>query len=210
MPYPAYVPSCGLTPPRTGKRSAAGRSGAIPAIVPDGGINALSGLRSLTQAHTPQDRQAQRRRAGHFKLRTCGCAGWRHKCLIRPTFLPAGSPPRTGKRSAAGRSGAVPAVVPDAGINALSGLRSFPQAHTPVGPASAAPPGSWPRPTPSVHRQAQGQILRVGIKIVLRLQVAIRILGQIVLKQRQRGEDRQQPGAIVEDHLPQLAALAAV
>ncbi|CAH4149892.1 Uncharacterised protein [Klebsiella pneumoniae] len=158
----------------------------------------------------PQDRQAQRRRAGHFKLRTCGCAGWRHKCLIRPTFLPAGSPPRTGKRSAAGRSGAVPAVVPDAGINALSGLRSFPQAHTPVGPASAAPPGSWPRPTPSVHRQAQGQILRVGIKIVLRLQVAIRILGQIVLKQRQRGEDRQQPGAIVEDHLPQLAALAAV
>ncbi len=211
MPYPAYVPSCG-TP--------------------------------------PQDRQAQRRRAGHFKLRTCGCAGWRHKCLIRPTFLPAGSPPRTGKRSAAGqdtsssvpvvvpdgginalsglrsflrappprtgkrsaagRSGAVPAVVPDAGINALSGLRSFPQAHTPVGPASAAPPGSWPRPTPSVHRQAQGQILRVGIKIVLRLQVAIRILGQIVLKQRQRGEDRQQPGAIVEDHLPQLAALAAV
>ncbi|MCP5581099.1 hypothetical protein NL293_26665, partial [Klebsiella pneumoniae] len=51
-------------------------------------------------------------------------AGWRHKCLIRPTFLPAGSPPRTGKRSAAGRSGAVPAVVPDGGINALSGLRS--------------------------------------------------------------------------------------
>ncbi len=31
-----------------------------------------------------------------------------------------------------------------------------------------------------------------------------------MLKQRQRGEDRQQPGAIVEDHLPQLAALAAV
>ncbi|MGP4878971.1 hypothetical protein ACTXQV_44300, partial [Klebsiella pneumoniae] len=61
----------------------------------------------------------------------------------------------------------------DGGINALSGLRSFPQAHTP-GPASAAPPGSWFRPTPSVHRQAQGQILRVGVKIVLRLQVAIR------------------------------------
>ncbi|SSN72975.1 Uncharacterised protein [Klebsiella pneumoniae] len=176
--------------------------------MPDGGINALSGLRSFLRA-PPQDRQAQRRRA--VRLHTCGSAGWRHKCLIRPTFLPAGSPPRTGKRSAAGRSGSIPAVVPDGGINALSGLRSFPQAHPPpVGPASAAPPGSCFRPTPSVHRQAQGQILRVGVKIVLRLQVAIRILGQIVLKQRQRGEDRQQPGAIVEDHLPQLAALAAV
>ena len=88
MPYPAYVPSCGLP---------------------------------------PQDRQAQRRRAGHFKLHTYGCAGWRHKCLIRPTFLPAGSPPRTGKRSAAGQdtSSSIPMVVPDGGINALSGLRSF-------------------------------------------------------------------------------------
>ncbi len=86
MPYPAYVPSCGL-PPR-------------PA-------------------------QAQRRRA--VRLHTCGSAGWRHKCLIRPTFLPAGSPPRTGKRSAAGQdtSSSVPVVVPDGGINALSGLRSF-------------------------------------------------------------------------------------
>ncbi|SSL85683.1 Uncharacterised protein [Klebsiella pneumoniae] len=178
---PAIVPDGGIHalsglrsflrahPHRTGKRSAAGRSGAVPAIVPDGGINALSGLRSFLRA-PPQDRQAQRRRAGHFKLHTCGSAGWRHTCLIRPTFLPAGSPPRTGKRSAAGQL-----------------------AHP-----------------PSVHRQAQGQILRVGVKIVLRLQVAIRILGQIVLKQRQRGEDRQQPGAIVEDHLPQLAALAAV
>ncbi|UNT08932.1 sodium ion-translocating decarboxylase subunit beta [Klebsiella pneumoniae] len=44
MPYPAYVPSHRLTPPRTGKRSAAGRSGSIPAVVPDGGIHALSGL----------------------------------------------------------------------------------------------------------------------------------------------------------------------
>ncbi|OUH93700.1 hypothetical protein AZ047_002455, partial [Klebsiella pneumoniae] len=43
MPYPAYVPSCGLP---------------------------------------PQDRQAQRRRA--VRLHTCGSAGWRHKCLIRP------------------------------------------------------------------------------------------------------------------------------
>ena len=126
-----------------------------------------------------------------------------------PAYVPScGLPPRTGKRSAAGRSGSIPAVVPDGGINALSGLRSFPQAHTPrTGKRSAA--GQLAHP-PSVHRQAQGQILRVGIKIVLRLQVAIRILGQIVLKQRQRGEDRQQPGAIVEDHLPQLAALAAV
>ncbi len=138
-PYPAYVPSCGL-PPRTGKRSAAGRSGSIPAIVPDGGINALSGLRSFLRAHPPrtgkrsaagrsgsipavvpdggihalsglrsflrappQDRQAQRRRA--VRRRTCDSAGWRHTCLIRPTFLPAGSPPprRPGKRSAAGQ-----------------------------------------------------------------------------------------------------------
>ena len=77
-------------------------------------------------AGSPQDRQAQRRRA--VRLHTCGSAGWRHKCLIRPTFLPAGSPRRPGKRSAAGRPGAVPAVVPDGGINALSGLQktSFP------------------------------------------------------------------------------------
>ncbi len=98
--------------------------------------------------------------------------------------------------------------MPDGGINALSGLRSFPAGSPPrTGKRRAA--GQLAHP-PSVHRQAQGQILRVGVKIVLRLQVAIRILGQIVLKQRQRGEDRQQPGAIVEDHLPQLAALAAV
>ena len=153
MPYPAYVPSCGLTPPRTGKRSAAGRSGAVPAVVPDGGINALSGLRSFLRAHPPrtgkrsaagrsgavpaivpdgginalsglrsilrappQDRQAQRRRA--VGRRTCGSAGWRHKCLIRPTFLPAGS---------------------------------HPQAR-----ASAAPPGSWPIPLQfTVRRRAR-------------------------------------------------------
>ncbi|WP_218189394.1 hypothetical protein, partial [Klebsiella quasipneumoniae] len=52
-------------------------------------------------------------------------AGWRHKCLIRPTFLPAGSPCRPGKRSAAGQdtSSSIPAVVPDGRINALSGLQ---------------------------------------------------------------------------------------
>ncbi|SXD70965.1 Uncharacterised protein [Klebsiella variicola] len=70
--------------------------------------------------------QAQRHRAIHIRRRTRGCAGWRHKCLIRPTSPFAGSNsvgPR--KRSAAGRytSDAVPAVVPDGGINALSGLR---------------------------------------------------------------------------------------
>ena len=117
---PTFLPAGSHPPVGPRKRSAAGRSGVVPAIVPDGGINALSGLRSLTQAHTPQDRQAQRRRA--VRLHTCGSAGWRYKCLIRPTFLPAGSPPRTGKRSAAGRSGSIPAVVPDGGIHALSGL----------------------------------------------------------------------------------------
>ncbi|STT18831.1 Uncharacterised protein [Klebsiella pneumoniae] len=130
--------------------------------MPDGGIHALSGLRSYLRAppqdrqaqrrravrlhtcdsagwrHTclirptflpagspPQDRQAQRRRA--VRRRTCDSAGWRHQCLILPTFLPAGSPPRTGKRSAAGQdtSSSIPAVVPDGGIHALSGLRSF-------------------------------------------------------------------------------------
>ncbi len=106
--------------------------------MPDGGINALSGLRSFLRA-PPQDRQAQRRRA--VRLHTCGSAGWRHKCLIRPTFLPAGSPPRTGKRSAAGRSGSIPAVVPDGGINALSGLRSFPQAHPPRRPGKRSAAG---------------------------------------------------------------------
>ncbi len=80
---------------------------------------------------------------------------------------------------------------------------------SPPRPGQRSAAGQLAHP-PSVHRQAQGQILRIGVKIVLRLQVAIRILGQIVLKQRQRGEERQQPGAIVEDHLPQLAALAAV
>ncbi len=158
------------------KRSAAGRytSDAVPAVVPDGGINALSGLRVLPQAQTAQARasaalpgdihqtpypqlcrmaakmpypaygssrrlkqrrpaQAQRCRAIYIRRRTRSCAGWRHKCLIRPTGSPAGSNsagPR--KRSAAGRytSDAVPAVVPDGGINALSGLRVLPQAQT--------------------------------------------------------------------------------
>ncbi len=84
------------------KRSAAGRSGTVPAVVPDGGINALSGLRSFLRA-PPQDRQAQRRRA--VRLHTCGSAGWRHKCLIRPTenLLPR-RPAQAQRRRAAGPS----------------------------------------------------------------------------------------------------------
>ncbi|WP_205837674.1 hypothetical protein, partial [Klebsiella quasipneumoniae] len=45
-PYLAYVPSRRLTHVGPRKRSAAGRSGAVPAVAPDGGIHALSGLRS--------------------------------------------------------------------------------------------------------------------------------------------------------------------
>ncbi|MGF2383475.1 hypothetical protein, partial [Klebsiella sp. 20_CIP_Kleb] len=46
---------------------------------------------------------------------------------------------------------------------------------TPPGPRKRSTAGQLAHP-PSVHRQAQGQILRIGVKIVLRLQVAIRIL----------------------------------
>nr|VXZ86328.1 Uncharacterised protein [Klebsiella pneumoniae] len=38
---------------RPGKRSAAGRSGSVPVVVPDGGINALSGLQDHTARPTP-------------------------------------------------------------------------------------------------------------------------------------------------------------
>ncbi len=181
------------------KRSAAGRytSDAVPAVVPDGGKNALSGLRVLPQAQTAQARasaappgdihqtpypqlcriaaspypaygssrrlkqrrpaQAQRRRAIYIRRRTRGCAGWRLR-LIRPTGPPAGSNsvgPR--KRSAAGRytSDAVPAVVPDGGINALSGLRVLPQAQTAQARASAAPPGD-------IHQTPYPQLCRMA------------------------------------------------
>ncbi len=72
------------------KRSAAGRytSDAVPAVVPDGGINALSGLRVLCWFKQRRPAQAQRRRAIHIRHRTRGCAGWRHKCLIRPAGPP--------------------------------------------------------------------------------------------------------------------------
>ena len=75
---------------------------------------------------SPRPVQAQRRRVIYIRGRTRGCAGWRHKCLIRPTSPFAGSNSvGTRKHSATGRytSDAVPAVVPDGGINALSGLR---------------------------------------------------------------------------------------
>ncbi len=127
-PYPACGSSTGSNSVGPRKRSAAGRytSDTVPAVVPDGGINALSGLRAPRRFKQRRPAQAQRRRVIHIRHRTRGCAGWRHKCLIRPTSPFAGSNsvgPR--KRSAAGRytSDTVPAVVPDGGINALSGLR---------------------------------------------------------------------------------------
>ncbi|HBW8619349.1 TPA: hypothetical protein MFM85_004517 [Klebsiella pneumoniae] len=89
-PYPAYESSAGSNSVGPRKRSAAGRytSDAIPAVVPDGGINALSGLRVLHRFKQRRPAQAQRRRAIHIRHRTRGCAGWRHKFLIRPTGPP--------------------------------------------------------------------------------------------------------------------------
>ncbi len=106
MPYPAYGSSRGSNSVGPRKRSAAGRytSDTVPAVVPDGGINALSGLRVPHRFKQRRPAQAQRRRAIHIRHRTRGCAGWRHKCLIRPTSPFAGSNsvgPR--KRSAAGQ-----------------------------------------------------------------------------------------------------------
>ncbi len=72
-----------------------------PPFVPDGGF-AISGLRGVSP-YTVTARQAQRRRAG-LRRHTCLCAGWRHKCLIRPTA--SSRKPlyrRPGKRSAARR-----------------------------------------------------------------------------------------------------------
>ncbi|WP_221889603.1 hypothetical protein, partial [Klebsiella pneumoniae] len=93
--------------------------------------NIISGT---PQAHIPQARQAQRRRAG-----TSGAI---------PAFMPDGATlirptgasrkpiyPRPGKRSAAGEdtTGAIPAFVPDGGF-ALSGLREPPVSPYTVGP----------------------------------------------------------------------------
>ncbi|VTN37499.1 Uncharacterised protein [Klebsiella pneumoniae] len=106
MLYPACGSSAGSNSVGPRKRSAAGRytSDTVPAVVPDGGINALSGLRAPRRFKQRRPAQAQRRRAIHIRHRTRGCAGWRHKCLIRPTSPFAGSNsvgPR--KRSAAGQ-----------------------------------------------------------------------------------------------------------
>ncbi|HBZ2044007.1 hypothetical protein FTO33_09925 [Klebsiella pneumoniae] len=87
MPYPAYGSPTGSNSVGPRKRSAAGRytSDTVPAVVPDGGINALSGLRAPRRFKQRRPAQVQRRRAIHIRHRTRGCAGWRHKCLIRPT-----------------------------------------------------------------------------------------------------------------------------
>ncbi|EDA0143762.1 hypothetical protein F9G36_08950 [Salmonella enterica subsp. enterica] len=63
MPYQAYRPSTnvGLI-----SEASSGNS-------PDGGINALSGLQTINECR-PDKRSAIRQ-----------FAGWRHKCLIRPT-----------------------------------------------------------------------------------------------------------------------------
>ncbi|HBX8105029.1 hypothetical protein FK517_20590 [Klebsiella pneumoniae] len=64
-PYPAYGSSTGSNSVGPRKRSAAGRytSDTVPAVVPDGGINALSGLRVLCWFKQRRPAQAQRRRA---------------------------------------------------------------------------------------------------------------------------------------------------
>ncbi|MBK2429003.1 hypothetical protein B7D52_23125 [Klebsiella pneumoniae] len=89
-PYPACGSSTGSNSVGPRKRSAAGRytSDTVPAVVPDGGINALSGLRVPHRFKQRRPAQAQRRRAIHIRYRTRGCAGWRHKCLIRPAGPP--------------------------------------------------------------------------------------------------------------------------
>ncbi|VGF24167.1 Uncharacterised protein [Klebsiella pneumoniae] len=126
---------------------------ALPGLI---GLHINNIISGTPQAHIPQARQAQRRRAGHLRRHTCLCAGWRLR-LIRPT---GGSRKplyrRPGKRSAAGQdtSGAIPAFVPDGGF-ALSGLREDPVSPYTVGPASAAPPGRTPQtPYPFLCRMA--------------------------------------------------------
>ena len=104
-PYPACGSSTGSNSVGPRKRSAAGRytSDTVPAVVPDGGINALSGLRVLCWFKQRRTAQAYIRRAIHIRRCTHGCAGWRHKCLIRPTGLAFRRPPGPRKRSAAGQ-----------------------------------------------------------------------------------------------------------
>ena len=85
---------------------------ALPGLI---GLHINNIISGTPQAHIPQARQAQRRRAGHLRRHTCLCAGWRLR-LIRPT---GGSRKplyrRPGKCSAAGQDTAdtVPVFVPD-------------------------------------------------------------------------------------------------
>ncbi|MBZ7032773.1 hypothetical protein FMK35_09635 [Klebsiella variicola] len=83
-------------------------------------------------------------------------------CLTSSSYPACGSPTGSNsvgprKRSAAGRytSDAVPVVVPDGGINALSGLRVPPQAQTAQARASAAPPGD-------THQTAYPRLCRMA------------------------------------------------
>ena len=68
MPYPACGSSADSNSVGPRKRSAAGRytSDAVPAVVPDGGINALSGLRALQQAFLRPPGPRKRSDAGRY------------------------------------------------------------------------------------------------------------------------------------------------
>ncbi len=114
--------------------------------MPDGGIHALSGLRSFLRAPPvgPRKRSAAGQDTSSSVPVVVPDGGINALSGLR-SFLRA-PPVGPRKRSAAGQdtSSSVPVVVPDGGINALSGLRSFLRDPTP-GPASAAPPGSQTR-----------------------------------------------------------------
>ena len=85
----------------------------------------------------------QRRRA--VRHRTRGCAGWRHTCLIRPTFLrkPAGPHP-VGPASAAppGGQALYPRLCRMAAYMPYPAYRKSP---SPQDRQATAPPGSQPR-----------------------------------------------------------------
>ncbi|MEH3393999.1 hypothetical protein, partial [Klebsiella variicola] len=102
-PYPAYVPSRRLTQRRPGKRCAAGRSGAVPAVVPDGGINALSGLRSFPQAHTPVGPRKRSAAGRSGAVPAVVPDGGIHALSGLRSFPQAHTPVGPRKRSAAGR-----------------------------------------------------------------------------------------------------------
>ena len=79
MPYPAYGPPAGSNSVGPRKRTSAGRytSDAVPAVVPDGGINALSGLRVLRRLKQRRPAQAQRRRVGDHRIEFDEESGYR-------------------------------------------------------------------------------------------------------------------------------------